>query len=109
MIKAKHNYVKYGRSNTMYVEMAKYGENGNLAIQLYCNDDGYMEPWSTMTTNLSVKLPADCAYIDTNNNGYEIVDWIIKNEFGVPTGEVRQSGYCVYPLVKFDLSKLATN
>ena len=105
LVKAKYDYVKYGRSHPMFLEAAMYGENRNLAIKMYSNDAGYMEPWSTLTVNLSVKLPPDCAYIDTNNNGDEVIDWIIKNKLGTPTGEVRRSGYCVYPMVKFDLNK----
>ena len=105
MFRAEFDLVKYGRAWPIYYDIAKYCENDNLAIQLFSDSEGYTEPWSTLTTNLSEKLFPDCAYVDINNNGEEIIKWISDNKFGVPTGRNCQSGRCVYPLYRFDMKR----
>lgn len=83
----------------------KYSSNERLAIELITQDG---EPWSTLTVNLpgtSDLLDDDCAYIDTNNCSGAI-DYIKKNKLGEVLPIVGYSGYCTYPCVKFDLSKL---
>jgi hypothetical protein len=92
---------RYGGQYKVYVNVAYYG-NHNLAIQLI-TDKG--ETFSNLTVNLE-KLPPNCAYVDTNNLGPEIVDWITKNGLGVPTGAYQVSGFCRYPMFMFDLNKL---
>jgi hypothetical protein len=102
MIKAPVDLNRFGQKWIIYVEVTKYAANNNLAIQLWSDD----EPFSTLTTNLFVKLPPNQAFVDTNNNGNEIIDWIIANGFGKPVGISQRSGFCMYPLVEFDLEKL---
>lgn len=73
-----------------------------LGIQFYSYDeDGFREPYATLTTNfgefLSVK---DCAYIDTNNNSF--AGQLLAMGFCQDTGITKQSGFCTYPLWKFD-------
>ena len=73
-----------------------------LAIQLYSHDeDGYREPYATLTVNfgefLSIK---NCAYIDTNNNSFTAQ--LLDKGFCVDTKLTKHSGFCVYPLWKFD-------
>jgi hypothetical protein len=103
MIKAAVDLYRFGQKWLIYVQIEKYSQNGNLAIQLF-SDSG--EPFSTLTTNLSVKLPPNQAYVDTNNNGIEVIDWIAQNGFGHTTGANLRSGFCIYHLVEFDLAKL---
>lgn len=76
--------------------------NDNLAIRLVTT---YGEPWTTLTVNLGVKLPSNYAYVDTNNNP-DIEKFIKDNELGEFAGGYMTSGYCRYPLYKFDLTKL---
>lgn len=75
----------------------------NIAIQLYSKSEEGLEPWSVLTTNLgefvSVK---NAAYIDTNNNGAKVIDWLVKNGFGLETPLTKHSGFCEYPLFVFD-------
>ena len=103
MVKAKNDLYRHGKYWPIYLDIATYAENGSLAIQMLTDDNGFMEPWSMLTVNLSVTLPEGYAYVDTNNNGDEILDWIIENELGELTGELGYSGFCIYPLVKFNL------
>lgn len=73
-----------------------------LGIQLYSYDeDGYREPYATLTKNFGEFLSArDCAYVDTNNCRFagQLLEMGICQE----TGFMKESGFCSYPLWKFD-------
>ena len=73
-----------------------------LAIQLYSYDeDGFREPYSTLTVNFgeffSIK---NCAYIDTNNNSF--TSQLLDMGFCADTRLTKHSGFCVYPLWSFN-------
>ena len=55
------------------------------------------QPWGLIGKNM--------AYIDTNNCPWA-EDFLIDNDFGIPTGEYKASGFCVYPLYQLDLEKI---
>lgn len=76
--------------------------NGNLAITLDCYDEEYdfWEPYGNLTVNLDRKLPADQAYVDTNNLP-NAEAFIAENHLGEPTGDYGFSGFCCYPLYRF--------
>lgn len=82
-------------------EKSRYIDQNNLYIRIVTWEEGYPEPWSDLTVNLGVKCEENTAYIDVNNNGPEILDFIIDNGLGVPTGKMLPSGFCVYPEVRF--------
>lgn len=73
-----------------------------LAIELYSYDeDGFREPYATLTVNLGEFFGIkDCAYIDTNNNSFTAQ--LLNMGFCQDTGLTKQSGFCTYPLWKFD-------
>ena len=78
--------------------------DGGLAIELW--DKTQSEIVAVLTTNLGEKLPPNCAYVDTNNFP-EAEEFIRKYQLGTKQeGYDKQSGYCIYPLYEFDLSKL---
>jgi len=104
-MKVLYDYHKYGRNHPMELQCAAYG-NGNLAIMMITHEEGYAEPWSTLTVNLMDGLAPDIAFVDINDNGDDILRWIEQNGFGEPTGRTRQSGYVTYPEYKFDLEKI---
>ena len=81
---------------------ATYRNNGNLAIRLMTYEG---EPWATLTVNLDRKLQEDLAYVDTNNCPWA-EEFIEKYKLGEHTGSYGNSGYCIYPLYKFDPTKL---
>ncbi|WP_368379350.1 DUF4313 domain-containing protein [[Clostridium] symbiosum] len=91
---------KYGKIYPISLEVNSYMD-GNLAIQMYSWEDGYPEPWDFLTVNLEGKREKDCAFIDTNHNGQEILVWIIRNGLAVPAGRYGRSGYCSYPEYRF--------
>lgn len=59
-----------------------------------------------LTVNLDSVRPQNCAFIDTNNNGEEILAWIIRHGLAVPTGTYARSGYCQYPEYRFRPERL---
>lgn len=87
---------KYGTVYPISLEINSYLD-GNLAIQMYSWEDGYPEPWDLLTVNLGGIREKDCAFIDINHNGQEILAWIIRYGLAVPTGRFGRSGFCSYP------------
>lgn len=83
------------------IEVASYRNNSNLAILLNSPTEG---PFATLTVNLG-ELEEGYAFVDMNNCPWAET-FIRENELGEFTGTSRLSGYCVYPLYKFDMSKL---
>lgn len=97
---------KYGSNHSITFELANYLENGNLYVGLISNDNGYYEPWQNLTVNLSVKCQDNCAFIDTNNNDDDILEWLEENNLGHCTGNMMPSGWCVYPEFEFNMDEL---
>lgn len=103
MLKTYRFSTEYG-DYTVTLEKREY-YNGNLAIRMITEDE---EVFATMTVNLGEEddvLPKDQAYLDVNNLP-EIEDFVVKNKLAEPMEIVRQSGYVVYPLYKFNLEEL---
>lgn len=102
------NLKKYGKNHPMTFQLANYADNGTLYVGLITNEEGYPEPWSNLTVNLddSSRCKPNCAFIDTNNNGDEILDWLETNGFGEQTGRIAFSGWCIYPEFEFNMEEL---
>lgn len=96
---------KFGTDHPMTFHLARYLQDDNLYIGLVTHIDGYAEAWSDLTVNLDGKREEGCAFIDVNNNGEEIVLWLIQNGFGDIVG-MEPSGFCIYPEFKFNMDKL---
>lgn len=97
---------KWGNEHPMTFEIRKYADNGNLYIGLITHEEGYPEPWSNLTVNLGVKCKENCGFIDVNNNGIEIIDWLIDNKLGRILPREKISGFCVYPEFEFDIKMI---
>ena len=102
------NMTKYARMHPMTFQLANYADNGSLYVGLITHEEGYPEPWSNLTVNLkeSSRCNPNCAYIDTNNNGDMILDWLETNGLGEQTGRIAVSGWCVYPEFEFNMEEL---
>lgn len=96
----------WGKDHEISFHLANYANNNNLYIGLITHDEGSLEPWSDLTVNLGSKLPPDRAYVDLNNNGREIINWLIDNELAIPTFATKISGFCEYPEFIFNMPKL---
>ena len=94
----------YGKEIKVEALKGHYTNNGTLAIQLICEEDG--SPFTTLTVNLSNSFAFDnYAYVDTNNFS-EAEKFIKENKLGVFTGAYGYSGWCKYPLYRFYKTKL---
>jgi len=102
----KLNMIKYGAVHPMTFETSHYTDNGNLYVGLITHEEGFPMPWQNLTVNLGVKCKENCSFIDINNNGTEIIEWLMTNQLGHLTGRMETSGFCVYPEFKFDMKEL---
>lgn len=102
------NLHKYGNDHPMTFQLANYADNGTLYVGLLTNEEGYPEPWQNLTVNLaeSSRCEENCAYIDVNNNGNEIIHWLEENNLGEVTGRIGFSGFCMYPEFEFNMETL---
>ena len=82
---------KYGKAHPITFETHNYYNNGNLYIGLITHENGYPEPWQNLTTNLDNKCEPNCAFIDVNHNGSEILEWLFSNGLGHMTGDMSVS------------------
>lgn len=100
MIDIKTMFADY---NDCYLSVNKYMADNSVAIQAWNEEDG---PIATLTVCLDDKgLGENEAYVDTNNCPW-VMDLIERNGLGEPTGDMRASGYCIYPKVKFDMDEV---
>ena len=77
--------------------LPEYG--GGIGIQATINEDGFEEPYCTITKNFE-DLPDGCTAIDTNNCEANILDELINAGFCTLL-YFKRSGYCEYPVVEF--------
>ena len=102
-------YNSYGTEYELSFRKGHYQNNNTLAVQIMCkeeNEDWY-EPFCTLTVNLEdgIQIQDNRAYIDTNNCSW-VEDFLVDNDFGIPTGEYKASGFCVYPLYQLYLERI---
>jgi hypothetical protein len=97
----------WGAEHPITFHLDNYAENNNLYVGMITHYEGYPEPYGDLTVNLSIKCAENCAFIDTNNCNDRVVEWLITNKLATLTGRVQQSGFCVYPEMKFDMVELA--
>ena len=97
----------FGQDKEVWLSKCNYMNNNRIAIQTYAESDGCIVPWSVITTNIDSPISDEnCAFIDINNAGYDIVDSLVDAGLGEPTGNVGFSGFCCYPEFKLDMNKL---
>lgn len=93
----------FGVYEGVYLQMGKYQADNSVAIQALNRQDGLI---ATLTVCLcDESLEEGEAYIDTNNCPWA-VDFIEQEGIGKRTGRMGRSGYCTYPVVKFDVQKV---
>jgi len=81
--------------------------NKNLGIIML---DEYEQPVGSITVNLpDEKIEKDCGFIDVNNLGEGILEFLDVYNIAKPTGYAAKSGFCEYPLYKFNMSELSNN
>lgn len=95
----------FGTIEQVALEAGACRNDGSLYVALTAVGDGYPEPYGNVTVNLERKIPLYCAFVDTNNMP-EAEDFLINNGLASFTGLVQESGYCTYPLYRFDAEML---
>ena len=94
---------EWGETYKLSIEKETYANNGTLALILVEKSG---EPFADITVNLPFsELDEDEAYVDTNNLP-NIGKWLEANKIAKKTEIVGHSGYCTYPVYKFDLKKI---
>ena len=105
-------YNSYGTEYELEFKRGKY-HNGRTIIQVMCREleDEWFEPFCRLTVNLpdtilssdgSKDLPSNIAFLDSNNCPADLVMKIIEEGYMTMTRTSAQSGFCTYPLVKFN-------
>lgn len=97
----------FGDDNQVYFRLNHYTQNNNLYLGLLKYDAEFdmMTPYCDVTVNIGA-LPYLESAIDTNNNGRKMLDFLEKNGFGKATGLELPSGFCWFPVFRFNEDKL---
>lgn len=98
---------RWGSTETVVPKLNTYLENNNLYVGLDFFDPDFEAwlPFTDVTVNVG-KLPFLESAIDTNNNGNGIIDFLVQNGFGELTDKFIPSGFCVFPVFRFNEEKL---
>lgn len=95
----------YGELYEVALVAEKYSSNGTLAVEMMCIDGC---PFARLTVNIEASnfsAGEDAQFIDTNNCPWA-EEFLQKNGIASPTGIYGRSGFCSYPLYKFNMEKL---
>ena len=87
--------------------VGSYSENNNLAIGLLSDGEDGIEPFTNLTVNLGIKLPANEAFVKTFDENEGLLGFISEHKLGEVLPEKGRSGFCEYHKVSFDMKKLA--
>lgn len=84
--------------------VSEYINNGSLAIELI--DAEERDTFAVLTVNIEEEgADKETAYVDINDCPWA-PKFIKENELGEFAGKYGESGFCVYPLYKFNLDKI---
>lgn len=98
----------YGKKYPVCLAKCNYVNNGKLAILMFVTTPKgkIKEEFGNLTVNIDdsniFANDVDTQFIDTNNLGNEIIHWLVENNIAKPTGMIGFSGFCSYPLFKFN-------
>lgn len=94
----------YGETYEVNPYRSTYRDNDSLAVMLKTTEG---EPFATLTVNLdeSYFLPEDMAFVDTNNCPWA-EEFLSESRLAKSLNNFAESGYCRYPLYKFDLDRI---
>jgi len=97
----------YGDLIKVSAQLDMYRDNDNLYIGLTCYDEDLEaeDSYCDLTVNVD-KLPYLHSAIDTTYNGEGKLKFLLDNGFGEPTGKYGHSGFCSYPIFRFNEEKL---
>lgn len=95
----------YAEYKGCFLELNTYAVNKRPALSVWSEEDG---PIANLTVNVRGirNYAGDCSAVDVNNAPWAPA-LINKLQIGKPTGHYVTSGYCAYPVYKFDLERIA--
>ena len=96
----KTNYRTY---KECFLRVERYWHDGSISLTIWNQNDGCVARVTTCLVDHSLR--EDEAYVDANNCPWAVA-FLEKNGFAKRTGKKRRSGYCEYPLMKFDTTKM---
>lgn len=105
---APTTYIDFnGDANLLFPRLNSYMDNNNLYLGMLSEDLEYggLSPYCDVTVNVG-PLPYLHSCIDINNNGAKIIEFLEKNGFGERTDMELPSGFCWYPVFRFNEEKL---
>ena len=95
----------YATYEECHLVVNSYQNNGHIAVAILSDEEG---PIANLTVNIAgiESMPQTVSCVDTNN--FPEALGIIRNlKIGKPLeGKFLRSGWCIYPLVEFDLDKI---
>ena len=96
-------HAPYGEAEKVEPYLSMYTDNDNLFMGLAYEDPEYgKQPYTDVTVNIT-KLPYLMAAIDVNNNGQEMMDFLVDNGLAKPvSGQAAHSGFVDYPIAVFN-------
>lgn len=97
----------FGNAYQVLPKLNTYANNDNLYVGLdfFDQEFEYWAPYADVTVNVG-SLPFLESAIDINNNGSKILSLLLDNDFGELTGRSIQSGFCTFPIFRFNANKL---
>lgn len=96
---------QYGEQKEVKFEISRYLSNNCIYIGLLTKEEDGFEPYGNVTVNMRGKVPDYCGYVDTNSMP-ELEEFLVHYGIGTFTGLTQQSGFCTYPLYRFDADTL---
>lgn len=99
-------YISYGREYDVRFKINHYASNNSIYVGMdyYDSECNSWLPFANITTNIGTVFH-DYNYVDTNNLP-EIDKWLEENNFAKCTGLSVPSGFCEYPLMKFNIDAI---
>lgn len=93
----------YGKEWDLTLVRSHYNYGGGLAVMANIPEG---ECFAVLTVNISDRVLSNMsAFVDTNNCPWA-EKFLIENNIAIPTGITETSGFCIYPLYIFNLTKL---
>lgn len=88
-----------------YLTVNQYGNNGHIAVSIWSDEEG---PIADITVNVAgiESMPKNVSAVDINNFP-EGIDLVRQLKLGkIQEGKFLRSGFCVYPLVEFNMTNI---
>lgn len=95
--------INYRTYKECFLRVERYWHDGSISLTIWNQNDGCVARVTTCLADHSLR--EDEAYVDANNCPWAVA-FLEKNGFAKRTGKKRRSGYCEYPLMKFDTTKM---